>query len=545
MTTITMTPFALEFGLSVAVFRREPAQTALLAAADRAIYELEIMGQGDRRVVPVTEWRTCHEPFEGQQGAEGATFVAKVELPELPAGTRIEFALLNGDQTVAEASAWTKPATSMDRFTLAFGSCFGIRSNPLKPESAQDDLAFDEAVATHLVKAHRRLGDEGGGPIYNIWLGDQTYLDDPPVGALGDVNIHDRILSKYDKTWGLDGPSGLGRLLSRSTNWYLPDDHEFWNGFPRANITLLGHTGSRLVEQARRWLRHRGEQTHPYHQGSWGRVAGAAFMAFQSVNDSDLNQFDDTVSPPELQTITTDDVSVVLFDTRWRRTMLRSSHGKRHAGFASEKALQQLFSKLDDERLVIVCLARPLFGRPPQKFTIPIISETAPEHYREQYRRLLAAVETRAAQGKPTVLLGGDVHHHSARLGLDERVLEFVCSPMSLIATLDNRDNPNGGQFPSPRWFARKGRDLLNWAEGKLNRPTKEQSWAIDPGLDLFPYPTGSDEHKDDGLATLAVDTTSSTAPRVTYSVWLRNQEQPASVTLRWAGQRWHVVGQD
>ena len=63
--------------------------------------------------------------------------------------------------------------------------------------------------------------------------------------------------------------------------------------------------------------------------------------------------------------------------------------------------------------------------------------KSGPEDYRAQYKQLWKALTRRADRGLPTIVVAGDVHHHSARTALDRRLAEFVCSPMALIDSLD------------------------------------------------------------------------------------------------------------
>ncbi len=528
-TGTVLVPMGVSDGLVVALYHRgpKPEEMKLVATVD-----------GHDQTIPVTEWRTCHEPFGTMEGAGFELYAAKVKV-SAPAATKV-WLKVSGREGV-DGSAWTPPEADTRRCTVAFGSCFGLRN-----DSHHRRGTFDEEIERHLTSAYEQLTAGQDDPVYHVWLGDQVYLDDPAVGLRGRINVHRRILERYADTWGLGGRSGFAHLLSRSTNWFLADDHEFWNGFPRANITMIGHTGDRLVEQARRFFTHREEPSHPFHQGPWGRIAGAAFMTFQSPSfDRDLNQFSDMASPfvedrggsqyAGVATFGSDSFTVALLDMRWNRTMLRVDRRDRHAGFTSQPALEKLENLLEErDHLVVLCLSRPIVGRPLQRRVVPIFSETAPEHYHDQYRRLLAAIEARGRAGRPTLILGGDVHEHSARLGLGGRVLEIVSSPLSLIESLDGRGKPADGLKGG---VIRLGARLIDRVQGAISRP--EPSWVSDGSSDVLRL-SGEDAVRD-GLAAVRIDTTTPTEPVVTYACCLSGLDDVRTATIQWRDQAWTV----
>ncbi|MEZ5411319.1 MAG: hypothetical protein R2761_25035 [Acidimicrobiales bacterium] len=527
-TRTVLVPMGTPDGLVVALFHRGPKPDDM---------KLVATVNGHDQTIPVTEWRNCHAPFEGKEGADFELWAAK-EKPNVRAATEVSLKVV-GAETVT-GSAWAAPGPDTRRCTLAFGSCFGLRN-----VRHLDDEAFDETIRRHMVEAYGELTAGSGDPVYNLWLGDQVYLDDPRVGSLASIRIHQRILDRYAQTWGLGGRSGFAHLLGRSANWFLTDDHELWNGYPRANITLLGHTAGRLKEQARRYVTHKAEPSHPFHQGDWGRMAGAAFMTFQSPSfDDDLNRFNDRVSPfPDadgpspyagVATFGSDTFTVALLDTRWNRTMLRSSHGKRHAGFSSEAALIEVETLLRErDHLVVLCLSRPIVGQPRKRIVVPFFAETAPEHYREQYERLLEAVETRSRAGWPTLILAGDVHAHSARLALGGSVLEIVSSPMSLIESLDTRGLL---KIPWKKRLVKGGADLLGWLGDRIALP--ERSWASGRGENVLML--SEDDARRDGLAAVRIDTTNSAQPEVTYTCRLSGLAAKTA-TLQWRDQAWRI----
>lgn len=529
MASTVLVPMGVKEGLVVALFHRgpRPDETKLVVTVD-----------GHDQTLPVTKWRSCHQPFPQAKGPRPdlQIWAAKVTLG-VPPASKVSLRV-TGAEEVAGA-AWTAPGPDTRCCTLAFGSCFGLRN-----VRGRHEETVDERNEEHLMWAYDRLTADTEDPVYNLWLGDQVYLDDPRVGSLATINIHERILDRYAETWGLGGRSGFAHLLDRSANWFLTDDHEFWNGYPRANITLLPHTAGRLKEQARRYFRDKAEPSHPFHQGDWGRMAGAAFMTFQSPSfDDDLNRFDDRVSPfPDadggspyagVATFGSDTFTVALLDTRWNRTMLRASHDNRHAGFSSEASLIKVETLLrEQDHLVVLVLSRPIIGLPRRRVVFPIIAETAPANYPEQYRRLLEAIELRSRAGRPTLILGGDVHEHSARLALGGKVLEIVSSPMSLIGSLDFRPGATND------WKAKAlyhGSNFLERFQRAISIP--ERSWATKTEADLLQL--SEEERVLNGVGAVSIDTTVPSQPVITYTCHLSGLDAERTVTLRWRDQAW------
>ena len=213
--------------------------------------------------------------------------------------------------------------------------------------------------------------------------------------------------------------------------------------------------------------------------------------------------------------------------------MLRVGRKGRHAGFRSVEALAELEQLLADrDHLVVLCLARPILNQSLRRRVVPIVSETAPEHYPEQYRQLLRAVEARGRAGRPTLILGGDVHEHSARLGLGGRVLELVSSPMSLIETLDGRGPDAHGLRSRPIEWETHGLDRVL---AVLSR--RESSWVSDGVTEVVQF--SPEDKVRDGLATVRIDTSDPAEPVVTYTCHLSGLDEARTVTLRWRDQAW------
>ncbi len=388
---------------------------------------------------PIVDWRTTgpsspsaarrwHER-RGKLGAIPEITYAKTVVDGLDSGTTYRVEVKRGDELLTDCRGTTLPGPETTTARLMFGSCHGVSADRVKAG----------VRASFLNSAHGRLSAAADGPLYQLWLGDQLYVDDPwKHGWKPTIDPHREIITRYRVALGLTAhPSALSAILAKGSNHFIPDDHEFWNNYPRASMaTLPVHTASRVAAQVKRYFFNRSESPHPYHHGAWGRTAGAAFMAFQSADTAGFDEFAPEVSPSAVQTIDFPSATVAMVDTRWHRTMaLRDVSGR--ARFLLDDDFDRLTTILERDHLVVLGLAKPIIGALSPNGWFNESLEVGPEDYRAQYRRLWAALNRRADRNLPTVVLAGDVHHHTARTALDGRLAEFVCSPMALIDSLD------------------------------------------------------------------------------------------------------------
>lgn len=408
------------------------------------VFHLHVVLDGDEQAVPVAKaevarWHTTmprsasvarrwHEA-RGKLGEIPEITYAKTVVDGLEPGTSYRIDVKRGDELLTHCFGATTPGPRTTTARLMFGSCHGVSAERVKAGHR----------ASFLGSAHGRLRAGRQGPLYQMWLGDQLYVDDPwKHGWKPTIDPHREIINRYRVALGLTPhPSGLPTILSQGSNHFVPDDHEFWNNYPRASLaTLPVHTISRVTAQVKRYFFNRSEKPHPYHHGCWGRAAGAAFMAFQSADARGFDEFDPKVSPSAVQTIEFTGATVAMVDTRWHRTMaLRDVSGR--ARFLLDEDFDRLAEILERQHLVVVGLAKPIIGALSPNGWFNESLEVGPEDYRAQYRKLWTALNQRAERNLPTVVLAGDVHHHTARTALDGRLAEFVCSPMALIDSLD------------------------------------------------------------------------------------------------------------
>lgn len=386
-------------------------------------------------------------------------WVIKPRFENLEPGTSYDASLRSSTgEEVATARVTTLPgADHTGPVTLVSSSCFA------EAGSAHGSL-------TETFEELRRGHTEGDRLAYQFWAGDQVYVDAPWSDGLKASLPSEVILGKYASVWGLtNSPAPFAEIMRASSNWYLPDDHEFWNGYPHPSVTLLRHTATRLLVQAWRRVRPGKNLPHPFAQGAWGRAAGDAYCTFQSA--AAMERFDEDVSPPQVQLVDLAHVLVVMADTRWRRTIRKSSGT---AGFMAKDDLELVVSELGrEERPVCLILSKPLIGHLPKLGFFRGKIEYGPEDFDEQYRRLWTALQDRAQSNCPTIVVGGDIHLQALHGALDDRLLQIASSPLALLEDLAT------GFVPVARtaWSANKA--LIRVVADKVTRRRRSDAQGL------------------------------------------------------------------
>jgi hypothetical protein len=242
----------------------------------------------------------------------------------------------------------------------------------------------DTDVHDRLEAAYRTLFTGEPGPDMTWILGDATYADAPfwLYATMARYTPRTYALLEYWGAWGMQyGPDadpsggtrrpGMRSLLTNGPNWFLADDHEFWNNWPHATVTsrhsygniwkaLKGITG-RALGDLRPLAAHETVPppddpgvdpkdalvqsylpVHPDEWGPWSRAAFDLIGSFEtrSVHDRATGRITrgerddaDPLRPPGdgprgvvhrplnqvLQTVDLGDVQVALLDTRTRR----------------------------------------------------------------------------------------------------------------------------------------------------------------------------------------------------------------------------------
>lgn len=266
---------------------------------------------------------------------------------------------------------------------IVLASCY----SRLRPESRRARDAFAD-----LRRAH-------GIPHLKIWCGDQVYLDSPwheytlrwPHRR---EDIAERHLQHYLNTWSGEH---LGNPLACGANYFVPDDHEYWNNAPFPNALV-----PELFDGGRR--------------DHWWVRARELLDAFQPVQATPLS------IPP---------VSILLLDTRSNR-----SHDRERLLTAQDlQRLRDWVQSLTGPGLLV--LGQPLFDGSGRKWWLPGALEDYGYADFWQYGRVLDAL---ALTRHDLAILTGDVHFSRVSwltLPSERRIAEIVCSPLALVVGLN------------------------------------------------------------------------------------------------------------
>lgn len=176
-------------------------------------------------------YRLGEDPVPGVP--EGMRFFhGHVSVNELPAGSYIasvQVPWIRGRVGTASARARTLHGPLSDRgdtLRVMVGSCYDAGTDP--------DDKLDSAYAA--------VFEDYAPPDLTLLLGDQVYADSPLTQYLLRSRQSPRsgLLLKYWTTWGMSptaGRRGLRGVLHAGPNYFLPDDHEFWNNWANQSVT--------------------------------------------------------------------------------------------------------------------------------------------------------------------------------------------------------------------------------------------------------------------------------------------------------------------
>jgi hypothetical protein len=389
--------------------------------------------------------------------------------------------------------ARTLPSSLSPRRALRVfaGSCYDFGTDP---EDRMD-------------KAYKRIFADHPADL-TLLVGDQVYADAPTVRYMlhSQRNPRADLLLKYWTTWGMSRPkplaawqrvllrqpqparrSGLRAVLGAGPNYFLPDDHEFWNNWPNQAVTAR-HSYAAILRGRREARRRRkavladhqtlppappprnGEPqyppatpleqnylpVHPAERERWSLASFELFEAFQTRSRADriglptrgaadthfVGPPDDTPAethPPRneiLQIVRVDPITVCLLDTRTRRT--RRLRHPRYSGFVDEHYLAAVIEHARTADIFLLATPQPLLSRASWPKT-----HLQPEHssafddvnmwdYWHQWQQLWTELIA-ARNGRPTVTIGGDIHQSYIAFAPELSLVEIVSSPMSLV----------------------------------------------------------------------------------------------------------------
>jgi hypothetical protein len=358
------------------------------------------------------------------------------------------------------------------------GSCYDFTTDP------------DDALDT----AFRQVFGQPG-PDLTLLLGDQVYADSPAWHYAFVSRHHPRtgLLAKYWRTWGMqpdpDGGErrGLRGVLTSGPTYFLPDDHEFWNNWPNRTV-LAKHSYGKLVRglrNERRRMKHaliddadlrpvdppfdpRIAPWNPYQQNylpvhpaewdAWGLAAMELFESFQTPGVLSRGEREPAPSGPPawldgagpaggrpihepghpvLQVVRIDPLTIALLDTRTRRTR-RLRHPELSA-FVDERYLREVLAEAERAEVFVLALSQPVlqgaeWPADPEKSWLRglLFGDTGMHHYWHQYERFWTGLLA-ARTGRPTVLIGGDIHQSYLAVVREHALVQVVSSPMSLV----------------------------------------------------------------------------------------------------------------
>ena len=314
-------------------------------------------------------------------------------------------------------------------FTIALGSCY-----------------WPDQDGGRVGTAYRGLYEHPGhlhdSPDLTFLTGDQVYLDvgfDLRSGVPKEVRR--RIAQDYARHW-----QGLSDVLTRGATYMLPDDHEWYNGYPDPDLhnPYLWALADVKVRQA--W-----EQT--------------ARQGIENVQQCPVVEFMEFPG----------DLSICLAD-------LRSFRKPKLGGLMNPDDLKRVLAWANGLTTpgVLVCSQPLIVTRNPHEANLL--------DYTGDYCRLLAAL---GSTGHDIVVMSGDVHYGrvvSVKLGPQGGTLyEVVSSPLSNLTYMNawfaaSRNRLTPVQFPDPRALSHpQGKQALTgWQPRVVNHyPNKTQDGSI------------------------------------------------------------------
>jgi hypothetical protein len=344
-------------------------------------------------VRPVASARvdTGEDALVGASTPRAFTGIVEFTGPPIVPGSLHRVEVTADDGETARLEATTIPAevpAGLDRaFNILLVSCFHRTED-------RDGLAGSLVAA--LPDALR--------PDLTLLLGDQVYLDLP---ALADFKarrdwLSDRFERDYTANWR--GPDGYARVLRAAPSVATPDDHEYWNDFPRAqpHIQTTWSGGGREA---------------------WRASARALYDAYQA-NPLDGRAAFELDVPP---------LSIFVLDTRTDRTDTRE-HLVAPAALAQFRAW---IDRLLRDRLIGILAAGQSFLDPPAgKLALDLMLA----NFRD-YTTIVGEMRRAFDGGAPLLLVTGDVHWGRVVEILDANRMrsagfEVISSPSSLVTSI-------------------------------------------------------------------------------------------------------------
>jgi PhoD-like phosphatase len=394
----------------------------------------EALADGDKA------WRLL-DPVDGLGRRMG---ILTVELAEPAAGAEYEIRI--PELAPAPPLRWRTLPTSYDdgEVTFLMSSCYWL---PNDKEGAYG------AAIRELVSRVR--------PAFKLLIGDQVYQD-YPFDWFQPRSTFSLYASRYEQYWG---NAAYQEVLQATPNYFVCDDHEFWNDFPEPQIQI-----GRTWTDGRRAECARAAKTL---YGVYQREANPGGRAFYSFRIGDVSFF--------------------VTDARSERT--RFDLGGQTPHFFNDAQWQELEAWVDGlEGPGVLVLGQPLFQRDGDW------KDHSLSNFREDYGRLTALLERSLARDEPEkrhdiLILTGDIHNARYTVATVDGVPappyvhELVASPASRVGPYLTEPNP---QQPPTKFAAEYGGRRSTW---RVVMPPSDVVPSVDnnaAAITLTPGPNGT-----------------------------------------------------
>lgn len=373
--------------------------------------------------------------------------VATVQLAEPQPG--IEFDIRIPELDGRDSVRWkTLPAAVPEEgLSLVLSSCF---------------WAYDDKEG-HYHQAIAAVLRDQPHPAFRLLVGDQLYLD-WPLWDNDDDSFEARVGYRYQRYWG---DEAYRRNLLQLPNFFMCDDHEFWNNYPewQGQLPFLWGPGAR---------------------DEFGPIAQDYYHAFQQC----LNPCD--AARPWLQ-FSVPPASFFIADTRSQRTRHGVPGGPSFLSKAQRDALSAWQFELTGPGFLV--LGQPLLQADGGR------TDYSLSNFESDYALLLGLMErslrgeNRQTKPHDILILSGDIHtgRHCvavpANLG-GRMVHEFIASPASRIGPFNSSPKPERppARVPSPSRQSGPNRPF-NWSVFPVEQerpefPTVENNLGV---VRMFP----------------------------------------------------------
>lgn len=243
-------------------------------------------------------------------------------------------------------------------------------------------------------------------PDLAVLMGDQVYLDLPTLKNFPDdeADLAEKFEDSYRTNWRRGG--GLTDILDAAPSISCPDDHEYWNNFPHRSPFIQN---SWKTESRTRW------------KNAADHVYDAFQLAVPAVRGGNI-------------VIDVDPLSVIVLDQRSKRLDNRTAS-------LAPGGLEQLNAWVDDvieaKKFGAVVTGQSLLDKPMGSLKGRVADWMLANY--DDYEGVVKALERLAEEGRPVLLLTGDVHWgRVTTIKRGDRIMfhEIICSPTSLVSTV-------------------------------------------------------------------------------------------------------------